>query len=184
MKPNRKIIANSVATLLTGLGIDWKNNTNFVDTPKRVARAMIELNDGLYHPYERFTSFPSTYNGIIFFKSIKATALCPHHLMPIEYDISFAYIPNGVVLGLSKIPRIIKNLCQRPVLQEDLTNDIVHKFAEKLNPKGIAIEVRGIHGCMKYRGIQEAEIVKTAQLHGLFLTAPQTREEFYHLIAK
>ncbi|MFH0749314.1 MAG: GTP cyclohydrolase I [Candidatus Gottesmanbacteria bacterium] len=184
MKANVDTIAKGVSLILTGLGIDWKHDKNFIDTPKRVARTMAELNNGLYSPYERFTSFPSSYNGIIFFKSIKATALCPHHLMPIEYDISFAYIPNGSVLGLSKIPRIIKNLCQRPVLQEDLTNDIVKKFAEKLQPKGIAIEVRGIHGCMKYRGIEEADIVKTAQLYGLFLTAPQTREEFYNLIAK
>ncbi len=184
MKANQKMLEKGVMAILSGLGINWKHDKNFIDTPKRVARAMTELNDGLYHPYERFTSFPTTYNGIIFFKSIKATALCPHHLMPIEYDISFAYIPNGTVLGLSKIPRIIKNLCQRPVLQEDLTNDIVKRFVEKLHPKGVAIEVRGIHGCMKYRGIQEGEIVKTAQLHGLFLTALQTREEFYNLIAK
>jgi GTP cyclohydrolase I len=177
-----KKIEAGVKKILEGLRIDWQNNDNFKETPKRVAKAFIEFNNGLFSEYDNVKIFNSRYKGIIFFKDIKSIGLCPHHLLPIEYSIIFAYIPTGKVLGLSKVPRVIKNLCQRPVLQEDLTNDIVDYFKRKLHPLGIAVVVKGVHGCMKYRGIKELSEVKTAELYGDFMKEPEARNEFYQLI--
>jgi len=175
-------VEKAVGDLLSALGIDWINDDNFKETPIRVSKAMKEMNAGLYEEYNGVKVFKSDYKGMISFNNISAIGLCPHHLLPIEYEISFAYIPTQYVLGLSKVPRVIKNLCSRPVLQEDLTKDIVEYFEKKLHPLGMAVVVKGIHGCMKYRGIKEAEIVKTSELTGPFLTEPDAREEFYQLI--
>jgi len=182
MKFNEQKIEIAIENLLTGLGIQWKSDDNFRETPQRVMRAYKEMNIGLYEEYTRTKLFPSNYKGIVFFKKIDAVGLCPHHLLPIEYEINFAYIPSRHVLGLSKVPRILKNLCARPLLQEDLTKDIIEYFQKKLHPIGIAIVVNGTHGCMKYRGIKEAEVVKTSEMTGPFMSKPATREEFFNLI--
>lgn len=182
-KYDDEMVEKALQQLLTGMDIDWAKDPNFRETPKRVAKAYKELNAGLYTDEPNIKVFPTKYTGIVFFKSIKAIGLCPHHLLPIEMDISFAYIPTKNALGLSKVSRIIKYLCSRPVLQEDLTNDIVRYFKKKLKPLGIAVVIRGVHGCMKYRGIKEATTVKTAELDGVFFSKPQAREEFYQLIA-
>lgn len=180
-KINIKQIEGGVEMILAGLGINWMNDENFKETPKRVAKAMIEFNRGLYEEFNEIKTFPTKYTGIVFFKNIEAVSLCPHHLLPIEYNVNFAYIPTKYVLGLSKVSRIIKSLCSRPILQEDLTKDIINYFKKKLHPMGLAIVITGTHGCMKYRGIKEATSVKTAELYGAFFTKPQAREEFYQL---
>jgi len=172
----------AIEILLTSMGVDFDNDPNFKETPKRVAKAYMELNRGLYEEVPIIKVFPTSYKGIVFFKSIKAVGLCPHHLLPIEMDISFAYIPKENALGLSKVSRIIKHLCSRPVLQEDLTKDIVEYFGKLLSPLGIAVVVRGIHGCMKFRGIKEATTVKTSEMNGAFRENVETREEFFNLI--
>jgi len=181
-KFDEKLVKNGISLLLSGMGINWKKDPNFKETPDRVTRAFKEMNLGLYEDFNNFKVFPSKYNGIVSFKEIRAVGICPHHLLPIEFKISFAYIPKGKVLGLSKIPRLIKRLCARPILQEDLTKDIVDYFKKKVDPLGIAIVVYGVHGCMKFRGVQEAEGVKTAELYGAFFTKPHAKEEFYQLI--
>lgn len=177
-----EIVESSIRTLLVGMGIDWVQDPNFKETPKRVAKAYKELNRGLYEEEPKIKIFPTTYKGMVFFKSIKAIGLCPHHLLPIEMDISFAYLPKKNALGLSKVSRIVKYLCSRPVLQEDLTRDIVGHFTKLLKPLGVAVVIRGIHGCMKFRGIKEATVVKTSEMTGSFLTQSETREEFFNLI--
>jgi len=173
----------AIASLLDAFELlEWREDENFKDTPKRVAKAYSEMMYGLSEIENHVVTFPSDYDGIIHFKDICAVGVCPHHLLPIEYKITFAYIPTREVLGLSKVPRIIKHMAARPVLQEDLTKEIKEYFIHKLAPKGIAVLVKGIHGCMKYRGITEPEEVTTVELYGTFMEIPQTREEFYNLI--
>jgi GTP cyclohydrolase I len=180
---NLSTAEEAVASLLDSIDIpNWREDENFKETPRRVAKAYKELTKGLDELENHIVVFPSNYDGIIHFNDIQAVGLCPHHLLPIEYKITFAYIPTGKVLGLSKIPRIIKHLSARPVLQEDLTRDIRDYFVKKLEPLGVAVLVKGIHGCMKYRGITEAEEVTTVNLAGTFMDIPQTREEFYNLL--
>lgn len=180
---NEKLVKQGAAQILEGMGIVWGDDDNFKETPDRVARSFYEFCHGSYEDFDTIKTFPSTYNGIVMIKSIQAIGLCPHHLLPIEYTISFGYIPKGKVIGLSKIPRIIKHLCARPVLQEDLTKDLVKFFKQKLNPAGIAIVIRGIHGCMKFRGVGEANEVQTAELDGYFLTSQASRAEFYSMVS-
>lgn len=179
---DQELVKKGVSQILDGMGIDWKNDENFIDTPDRVSRAFFEFCHGSYQPFNSIKTFPSKYNGIVSLKSVKAIGLCPHHLLPIEYEVSFAYMPQEKVLGLSKIPRIIKHLCARPVLQEDLTKDIVKFFKQELEPKGVAVVIRGVHGCMKFRGVEEPNEVQTAELDGYFLTNSASRAEFYSMI--
>lgn len=179
---NEEKVTKAVQLMLEGMGVNWEQDENFKETPKRVSRAFREFNNGLYENSNHIKTFKSTYSGILLLKSINAVGVCPHHLLPISYKVSFAYIPDGKVLGLSKIPRIIKLLCARPVLQEDLTKDIVNYFEKKLKPVGVAVIVRGIHGCMKYRGVKEAESVVTSELSGAFYRKANTRSEFYSML--
>jgi len=180
---NRYKAEQAIEALLDSFEIpEWRKDDNFKDTPRRVAKAYSEIMRGLEPLENHIVEFPSKYDGIIHFKDVQAVGLCPHHLLPIEYKVTFAYIPTGKVLGLSKIPRIIKHMAARPVLQEDLTQEIRDYFVNKLSPIGVAVLVRGVHGCMKYRGITEAEEVTTVDLYGTFMDVPQTRNEFYDLI--
>lgn len=181
MNYDHATIKSGVKLILSGMGLNLED-PNFIGTPNRVAKALVEMCGGLYEDYNKHTAFPSEYDGIVFFKQIDAVGICPHHLLPIDYQVTFAYIPTGKVLGLSKIPRIIKNLAARPILQEDLSNDIVNYFEEKLKPLGIALVINGIHGCMKYRGIHQKGGVKTARMMGAFFDKPQARAEFYELM--
>lgn len=100
-------VETGVEMMLEGMGIDWKKDENFTETPQRVTRAFKEFTVGLYDDFANVKKFKSKYTGIVFFKSIRAIGLCPHHLLPIYYDIVFAYSPNGEVIGLSKIARIL-----------------------------------------------------------------------------
>ena len=179
-----KKVAQGVEQILEGMGIDWKNEENFQETPDRVSRAFKEFTLGLYDEFTNIKTFSTKYSGMIFFESIRSIGLCPHHLLPINYNISFAYVPNGQVLGLSKIPRIIKHLSAKPILQEDLANDIVSFFDKTLQPQGIAVLIRGIHGCMKYRGVKEAEEIKTMEFSGSFNKETLQKNDFYAMVNK
>lgn len=183
--PNKAIIAKGVKLMLDGLmpNVAWEKDANFIETPDRVAKAMIELCTGLYDGGPAIKTFPTTYKGMVMVKHVQAVGLCPHHLMPIEYVISLAYIPDGRALGLSKIPRIIKHVCAMPVLQEDLTELIVAAFENLLRPLGVAIVVTGKHGCMKFRGVKEQDAVVTTRITGSFENLV-TREEFYKILEK
>ncbi len=179
-----ELVKQGMIQVLDGMGIDWQHDENFKETPDRVSRAFYEFCHGSYETFDAIKTFPSRYDGIILVRSVRAIGLCPHHLLPIEYEVSFAYMPRKTVIGLSKIPRIIKHICAQPVLQEDLTKDVVSYFKKMLDPIGIAVVINGIHGCMKYRGIGEADKVQTAELDGYFLTNPASRAEFYAMIGK
>lgn len=179
---NKKLMKNGVEMILEALGLDWTNDENLKDTPERVFRAYLEFNKGRIEKPEALKTFPTTYKGIVFINPITAIGLCPHHLLPIYYEITFAYIPKKTAVGLSKIPRIIKHICAQPLIQEELTREIVKYFNRTLHPTGIAIVISGIHGCIKYRGLKENAAVKTSELSGAFYNRTKTRNEFYALI--
>lgn len=184
----RKDIATGVSMILRALDCDVDNDENFIGTPDRVARAFMELCDAQIHSDKLGdlcnVSFPSEkYSGMIVQTGITAIGLCPHHLLPVEYTVNFGYIPNpeGGVIGLSKIPRVIKFLCSAPILQEELTNHIVETFCQKINPLGVAVVLTGRHSCMRVRGVKEDSPTTTSKLHGLFLTNTDARNEFLQL---
>lgn len=171
---------------ITGNSIDLKNDPNFVKTPYRIAKSYVEMCQGLNRVEEvrtvLQTNFPSQYEGMIVIDNIDANSMCPHHFLPVTYKIHFAYIPSDKMLGLSKIPRFIKLLAKRPVLQEDLTKEIIELFTANVEPEGCIVVIRGIHNCMVCRGVQTPNSsATTSEVHGSF-SQLDTRLEFLELV--
>lgn len=160
------------------------DNPNFKETPQRVARALEYAVRGEGVNIETFfdKKFPTDYQGMVVQRGIKTISLCPHHLKDIEYEMSFGIIYEKEALGLSKITRVLKTLSARAILQEQLTSDIITTFEKHLQPKGVAIIVKGYHGCMSTRGVEQRIPTITSQLTGPFYDDQKCREEFYHLI--
>jgi len=110
--------------------------------------------------------FDEKYGQVLGAAGIKVVSLCPHHLLPCEFTVDIQYKPNGQVLGLSKFTRIAVILGKRPVMQEMYTRELVDTLFDRINPVWVSVEVRGIHGCMKFRGpLQEVEVT-TSMLKG------------------
>lgn len=184
-------IANGVTEILKGLGVD-PNDPNFKETPYRVAYYYAEIADGLLNLDSRIeclfdAKFPTTYTGIIHCSGIEVYSLCPHHLLPVRYKIDIGYIPGEstkMVIGASKLSRLADLLAKRPVLQEDLTDNIADSLIKNIDPLGVAVVVRGEHLCMKMRGIKQSESkFHTSVMYGSFKDNPETREEFFHLMS-
>ena len=185
-------IEKGVHFILKGLndefGLDLKDE-NFKDTPKRVARAYYEIFEGVKNTKEQVkeildSSFPSDLNEMIISKNIHVYSMCPHHLLPVEYNISVGYIPHGKVLGISKLSRLVEVLAKRPVLQETLTHEIVDYLNMSLGVVGAICEVEGVHFCMKMRGIkQQNSKMITSAISGVFKDKNNgARAEFLQLI--
>lgn len=182
-------IRSGVERILQGLGVDL-DDPNFKETPFRVAAALRELCKGLYEEDEidkiLCRTFPSIYDEMIVVTDIDAISLCPHHLMPIRYKIHVGYIPaeDGLVLGLSKIPRLVCLLAARPVMQEQLTVEIADEFEKALTPLGVMIVVNGGHSCMQCRGVKQSNSrMITSAVRGCFADANDgSKGEFLTLI--
>lgn len=179
-------IVSAWETVLECLGIDYKNDPNFTETPQRIAKMYGELFAGLLDgdldelEGHITKTFPSTYHGIVAIKNIVVWGTCPHHFLPVEYVVDVGYIPNQSVLGLSKLPRVVQVLSSRPVLQEQLTDDIVSYLEKALAPDGIIVQVKGRHQCMIIRGVKTPEAhATTSAITGVFETTPSLKTEFY-----
>lgn len=166
------------------------DDENFKDTPKRMARAYYEIFEGVQDTTQKVesilnTSFPSQGNDdMVVATNVVAFSMCPHHLLPVEYRVAVAYIPdpNGRVLGLSKLSRLVALLAKQPALQEDYTQQIVNAL-QTINPQGVAVMVQGKHLCMRMRGVKSVEtVVTTSAVSGLFKTNHSTKMEFLDII--
>ena len=193
MKPTRNYYSDGVVLgvgeILYALGVPH-DDPNFIGTPERVARAYKEMCAGLWADdeiEELFTkTFPATYDQMIVARDVSAVGLCPHHLLPVEYTIHVAYIPNGEgsVVGISKLARLAKLLAARPVLQEQLTEDIAEKLQSRLDPGGVGVIVIGRHSCMRLRGIKDSGTsIVTSVMLGSMREYSSTRSEFIELIS-
>jgi GTP cyclohydrolase I len=169
------------AEILTGLGelgYDTQGDENFAETGPRAARGMAEMvlsTKDVEAEVQRMLSrtFPARYDEMVISKHNSAFGLCPHHLLPVIYRVSVAYIPREKVLGISKLSRIVTLLARRPVLQEDLTHQ----------SRGAAAYIEGLHMCMAARGASKHEArVVTSAVHGVFRDQPATRQEFLDLV--
>ena len=176
-------IEEGIKLVLTGLGLDLKDE-NLRETPKRVMKSYHEILGGLINTDIRATeilnkAFPSNYHGMVTIGPIKVYSMCPHHFLPIQYSIYVAYIIKDKNVGLSKLPRLVELLAQRPVMQEVLTQDIVDYIEKILHPRGSAVVVKGIHGCMSCRGVKKSDaITTTSAMNGFFRENIATKEEF------
>lgn len=128
-------------------------------------------------------TFPARYSEMVISKHNVAFGICPHHLLPVLYRISVAYIPRKKVLGISKMSRMAKLMARSPLLQEDLTHDIARLLHEELDSDGSAVYIEGMHLCMASRGSgsHEARVV-TSAVRGVFLDQIATRDEFIKLV--
>jgi len=179
-------MALHLKTILQDMGITVDADPNFEETPERVIKSLIEMCSGMWGTEKQIKKlmskkFPSDYDEMVVFKNIETTSLCPHHLLPITYQMVIGYLPSkdGYVIGLSKIPRLAELLSARPVLQEQLAVDISKAINEHLKPNGAGVIIVGQHGCMNCRGVKMRHSkVVTAKLSGLFLEHSDIRKEF------
>lgn len=174
---NKKKIEKGVEFILEGLlGKQWSADRNYEDTPRRVARFYEEM--FRERPYTQ-TAFEEKHDQMIMLLHHTDFTICPHHLLPVKFDISCAYLPNGAVLGLSKLVRMIQNHFEEPILQETLTDSLADELMSiKPTPLGAAVLVYGDHACMQVRGARTTADVVTSAMRGVFLEKPDTRSEF------
>lgn len=180
-------VANLIRELIIELGED-PNREGLKKTPTRVARAFEYLTKGYREDIEKVLNgaiFKEKYNEMVIVKNIDFFSLCEHHLLPFYGKVHIAYIPNGKIVGLSKIPRIVEVFSRRLQVQERLTQQIADTLNEYLNPKGVAVVVEARHLCMIMRGVEKQNsVATTSAMHGVFAEDVKTRNEFMHLISQ
>lgn len=158
-----------------------------IDTPKRVAKAMQFFTHGYdLNPEEilRSAMFKEDYRQMVVVKDIEIYSLCEHHMVPFFGKAHIAYIPNGQIVGLSKIARVADAFARRLQVQERLTKDIKDCIQNTLNPLGVAVVIEARHMCMAMRGIQKQNsVTTTSDFTGAFLKQTKTRQEFMKLIS-
>ncbi len=174
-------IEQSVRVILENIGEDPQRE-GLLRTPSRVAKMYAELTAG-YHvdPAALINDavFSVDYDEMVMVKDIDFSSLCEHHMLPFMGRIHVAYIPNGKVIGLSKIPRIVEMFARRLQVQERLTVQIADFIDAALQPRGVAVVVEGIHMCSVMRGVKKANAkMITSAMRGAFRSDPRTRAEF------
>ena len=174
-----------VRAILKELGEDPQRD-GLERTPHRVARSFRFLTKGYGEdPITILNNalFDVTYDEMVLVKDVDFFSLCEHHMLPFFGRAHVAYIPNGKVVGLSKIPRLVEMFARRLQVQERLTMQIAETIEKVLAPKGVAVVVESVHLCMMMRGVeQQNAFAITSSLKGLFQSDPKTRSEYMELI--
>jgi GTP cyclohydrolase I len=171
-------IESGVELILQGLGCDLADR-NFLDTPNRVARFYQEM---FSSKETEWATFPEDFTDFILLRNHRMWSLCPHHLIPVRFDVSLAYIPNGEVLGLSKLARVLDEANTKPLLQERFTMEVIDRVHKICNGvKGCAVFVEGQHGCTLIRGVRSDATFVTYRLDGVFREQPELEERFFQL---
>ncbi|MFW0714648.1 GTP cyclohydrolase I FolE [Pedobacter sp. N23S346] len=178
-------VATHYKDILSQLGEDPERE-GLVKTPERVAKALQYLTHGYdLKPDEILKSamFKEDYSQMVVVKDIEVYSMCEHHMLPFFGKAHIAYIPNGQIVGLSKIPRIVDAFARRLQVQERLTNEIRDCIQNTLNPMGVAVVMECKHLCMSMRGVQKQNsVTTTSAFTGTFLSNDKTRAEFLRLI--
>jgi GTP cyclohydrolase I len=176
-----------VAQMLKELGED-AGRDGLLRTPTRVARAMRFFTQGYQQDPVAILNdalFDVSYDEMVIVKDVDFYSLCEHHMLPFFGRAHIAYVPNGKVLGLSKIPRLVEMYSRRLQVQERLTTQVAETLQRVLDPKGVAVVVESIHLCMMMRGVQQQNAsAVTSSVHGVFEKDPKTRQEFMDLIRR
>jgi len=175
----------AVRTLLLGLGED-PDREGLVDTPKRVVKALKFLTSGYHQSLDDLLNgaiFHENTNEMVLVRDIDLFSSCEHHILPVLGRAHVAYIPNGKVIGLSKIARICEMYARRLQVQERLTQQIANALQGILQPQGVAVVVEASHMCMVMRGVQKpGSWTVTSAMQGVFAEDARTRQEFMDLI--
>ncbi len=179
-------IERAVRELLLAVGEDVKRE-GLKHTPQRVAAMYTELLAGMQEdPGEHIQSiFTEKYDEIVLLRDIPFYSICEHHLMPFIGSAHVAYLPVGMVLGVSKLARIVDCFSRRLQVQERLTDQIADFLMSGLKPQGVAVVLEASHSCMTIRGVKKpGSIMVTSALRGIFKRDPKSREEIMSLIHK
>ena len=182
---NNKEFEQAITKILELLG-ENPNREGLKKTPSRVAKALEFLTEG-YHqdPKEILNQalFTSSNDEMVVVRDIEFYSMCEHHMLPIIGRVHVAYIPNGKVVGLSKIPRIVNVFARRLQIQEQMTEQIADAILDTIKPKGVAVVVHARHMCMEMRGVGKINSTTVSSaLRGLFKSDQRTRFEFYNII--
>ncbi len=181
----QKEFEEAVRKILTLIGED-PNREGLLKTPQRVYKAFLHLTQG-YHQNPKDVLgealFSSSNDEMVLVRDIEFYSLCEHHLLPIIGRAHVAYIPDGKVVGLSKIPRMVNVFARRLQIQEQMTEQIADALMETINPKGVGVVIQARHMCMEMRGVEKiCSTTVSSALRGVFKTNQKTREEFFSLI--
>ena len=177
-------IEEAVREILAAVGED-PDREGLRETPDRVARMYAELFAGL-HEDQRVhlrRTFTVKYDEMVLVKDISFASLCEHHLLPFIGKAHVAYLPNGKVVGLSKIARAVETLAHRPQVQERMTEQLADLLTEELDARGVAVILEANHTCMAIRGVRKTgSVMTTSAMRGTFRTNPATRSELLALV--
>lgn len=180
-----EVLANHYENVLQKLGED-PSREGLQKTPERVAKAMQFLTQGYDQEPDAIVQqaiFHEEYSEMVIVKDIEVYSLCEHHMLPFFGKAHVAYIPDGKIVGLSKLPRVVDAYSRRLQVQERLTIEIRDCIQRTLTPKGVAVVIEASHMCMQMRGVQKQNSVTTSSAFtGLFLSNDATRKEFINLI--
>lgn len=177
-------IERAVREILTAVGED-PDREGLRETPARVARMYAEMFNGLKQDARIHTRkfFTEDYDEVVLVRDIAFCSMCEHHLLPFIGMAHVAYIPNGKVIGLSKIARVVEVISHRPQVQERMTEDIANLLVEELNAKGVAVVIEASHSCMTIRGVKKpGSSMVTSSMKGVFRSNLSSRAEVMQLI--
>jgi GTP cyclohydrolase I len=180
-----ELLRNQYDSILSGVGEDVSRE-GLMKTPERAAKAIQFLTSGYAQDAAEILKgamFKEDYKNMVLIKDIELYSLCEHHMLPFFGKAHIAYIPNGYIVGLSKIPRIVDVFARRLQVQERLTNEILNAIQDTLNPLGVAVVIEASHMCMMMRGVQKQNSSTTTSAFTGEFKNIETRTEFLKLVS-
>jgi GTP cyclohydrolase I len=183
---DRAAIIATIHTLIGQLGLD-ADSEGLTETPRRIADMYLELFEGLYlDPAEQLAvQFEEGHDEMVILKDIPFYSMCEHHFLPFHGTAHVGYLPDGRIVGLSKIARAVEIFARRPQVQERLTSQIADSIETVLGAKGVGVVIEAEHLCMTARGVRKpGALMVTSAMRGRFRTADNTRQEFLRLIGR
>jgi len=184
-KENKNNIKNLTKDLLKEIG-ENPNREGLLNTPNRVSKSWEYLSKGYRQDINELINgaiFNEKYDQMVAVKDIEFYSMCEHHLLPFFGYAHIAYIPNGKIIGLSKIPRILDMFARRLQVQERMTQEVASMLNEVLEPKGVAVIIEAQHMCMQMRGVEKRQsYMSTSAMLGIFRDDDKTRKEFLDIV--
>lgn len=177
-------IEKAVREILIAVGED-PDREGLLETPARVARMYRELLSGLHDdPRQHLKKFfTEKYDEVVVVRDISFNSLCEHHMLPFMGKAHIGYLPNGKVIGLSKLARLVEVISKRPQVQERMTETVADLLEEELDVRGVAVVIEATHSCMTMRGIRKpGSLCVTSAMRGKFRESATTRAEVMHLM--